>query len=471
MVAALEEFADLPDWLAGVMAPDRVAEALRGVVADLPGERIEVTGAEVDRLRAKGDTWQVHCRVAVVRDGHPADLVLVGQLLPPGSQPPPDDVLVPFGDPGWSCYLADLGLHLSVEVADAALPALPSLVDADKAVEVLQRSLREAGHDVDVVGCEPDVVRYKPGSRCTIVYRMQYRDGLPGPDPLVAKTHQGDKGATAWEAMRALWAAPVARSGVVTLAEPLAYLPEERVLVQGPVPEERTLKDLARDALTDVLAGRSGSLDELREMLARTAVALAALHRSGAEYGRVATWGEELAEVRGVVARLATTVPRVGAAADPLLSRLEALHSSSPADSLASAHHDFRPAQVLLHGGGVGFIDFDGSCRAEPALDLGRFRAKLRDIGISVFSAADQSGVADPTLERHLGLLDELCDDFLAEYQRHAAVTPERVVLWESTDLLTALLHAWTKVRTARVGPRLAVLRHTLRTAPVFATG
>ena len=44
---------------------------------------------------------------------------------------------------------------------------------------------------------------------------------------------------------------PVARDGVVTLAEPLAYLPEDRVLVQGPVPEACTLKDLAREALTD----------------------------------------------------------------------------------------------------------------------------------------------------------------------------------------------------------------------------
>jgi hypothetical protein len=466
MVEALEEFAELPDWLAAVMAPGRVAEALRRAVAELPGPPIEVIGAEVDRLRAKGDTWQVHCRVSAVRDGQPEDLVLVGQLLPPGAQPPPESPVAPFGEAGWSCYLDDLRLHLVVEVADAALPALPSLVDADKAVEVLQRSLRDAGHDVDVVGCVPDVVRYKPGSRCTIVYRMQYRDGAPGPDPLVAKTHQGDKGRTAWEAMRALWERPVARSGVVTLAEPLAYLPEERVLVQGPVPEDRTLKDLARDALTETLTERSsGSLEELREMLARTAVALAALHRSGAEYGRAATWDEELAEVRGVVARLATTVPRMGSAADPLLGRLADLHASVPPDPLVSAHHDFRPAQVLLHEGRIGFIDFDGSCRAEPALDLGRFRAKLRDIGISAYSAADRPGAAVPPLEGYLGLLDELCDDFLATYQRHAPVTAERVVLWESTDLLTALLHAWTKVRTARVGPRLAVLRHTVSTA------
>jgi hypothetical protein len=465
-VTALDAFAELPEWLAAVMAPGRVAEALRRAVPELSGPRFRLAGAVVDRLRAKGPEWLVHCRVDLVDAGQPAELVLVGRLLPPGATPLRATSAASFAEPGWRCYLPDLGLQLEVEVADAGLPALAALVDARTAAEILQRSLRSAGHDVEVAGCVPDVVRYKPGSRCTIVYRMEYRDGVPGPDPLVVKTHQGDKGATAWEAMRALWACPVATDGVVTLAEPLAYLPEERVLVQGPVPEERTLKDLARDALTDAVTDESaGSLDELREMLARTATALAALHGSGARYGRSATWEEELAEVREVVARLAITVPHIGTAADPVLSELEALHSSVLPDPLVSAHHDFRPAQVLLHEGRIGFIDFDGACRAEPALDIGRFRAKLRDIGISAFCASGGPPAGKP-LERHLRLVDGLCDDFLTAYRLHRPVAAERVALWETTDLLTALLHAWTKVRTARVGPRLAVLRHALEAAP-----
>ena len=484
VAAALKTFAELPDWLAAVMAPGRVAEALRRAVPELMGPRLRLTAAVVDRLRAKGAEWLVHCRVELIDDGQPTELVLVGWLLPPGSAPPLDvpapssdvpapslDVPAPsFGEPGWRCYLPDLGLDLDVEVADAGLPTLPALVDADRASEVLQQSLRDAGYAVDVAGCVPEIVRYKPGSRCTIVYRMQYGPGVPGPDPLVVKTHQGDKGRTAWEAMRALWVRPVATDGVVTLAEPIAYLPEDRVLVQGPVPEESTLKDLARQAFTDAVADEeAGSLDALREMLTRTAAALAALHGSGAHYGRTATWEEELAEVREVIARLATSVPHIGTAADPLLSRLEILHSSAPADPPVSAHRSFRPAQVLLHQGRIGFIDFDGACRAEPALDLGRFRATLRDIGISAFVASGSPLAGDP-LEQHLRLLDELCDDFLTAYQRHASVTAERVALWETTDLLTALVHAWTKVRTARVGPRLAVLLHATEAAPTFAT-
>jgi hypothetical protein len=470
MGTALDAFADLPEWLSAVMEPGRVADALRRAVPELRGPQSRLTTAVVDRLRAKGAEWHVHCRAELVADDRPSELTLIGRLLPPDSAPPEDIAVASFGEPGWRCYLPDLRLVLEVEEADAGLPALPSLIHAGKAAEVLQQSLRDAGYDLDVTGCVPDVVRYKPGSRCTIVYGMQYAGDAAGPDPLVVKTHQGDKGRTAWEAMCALWALPVATDGVVTLAQPLAYLPEERVLVQGPVPEERTLKDLAREALTDALSDEpTGTLDALRDMLDRTAAALAALHGSGARYGREATWDEELAEVREVVARLATTVPHIGSAADPLLSRLEALHSSVPADPLVSAHHDFRPAQVLLHEGRIGFIDFDGACRAEPALDLGRFRAKLRDIGISAFSASGRALAGEP-LERHLRLVDDLCDGFLAAYQQHAPVTAERVVLWEWTDLLTALLHAWTKVRTARVEPRLALLRHATTTPATVAT-
>ena len=36
----------------------------------------------------------------------------------------------------------------------------------------------------------------------------------------------------------------------VTMAEPLAFVPELSVLVQGPIREEQTLKELIRSALT-----------------------------------------------------------------------------------------------------------------------------------------------------------------------------------------------------------------------------
>jgi hypothetical protein len=277
---------------------------------------------------------------------------------------------------------------------------------------------------------------------------------------VVVKTHQGDKGEAAWAAMTALWARPESWQDVVRLAEPIGYLPDRRILVQGPVPEDRTLKELAREAIA---AADPAALDSLRDELTKTARALAAIHRSAASYGRSATLTDELAEVTEVVQRLALSVPTLQDAAEPLLHALRTRAEEVPPDPEVSAHHDFRPAQVLLAGGGVGFIDFDGASMAEPALDLGRFRAKLRDIGISTLIGGDgKAGVLDR--EQTLTLLDDLCDHFLTAYEAHGTVSRERVLLWETCDLLTTMLHAWTKVRLTRLEPRLAVLVHQLRT-------
>ncbi|CAA9416642.1 MAG: hypothetical protein AVDCRST_MAG75-3151 [uncultured Propionibacteriaceae bacterium] len=95
------------------------------------------------------------------------------------------------------------------------------------AAGLLQKVVVGAGYsDAVVASCRPNVVRYKPGSRCTVVVRVNYdsaNGNRPGPDPVVIKTHQGDKGQTAWAAMTALWHSPLAQQGIVTLAEPLSY--------------------------------------------------------------------------------------------------------------------------------------------------------------------------------------------------------------------------------------------------------
>ena len=356
---------------------------------------------------------------------------------------------------------AGAGLELRVAVSDEALPALDEIVEPRAVARLLQTVVRDAGYvDAVVVSCRPDVVRYKPGSRCTVVVGLTYEGsaGEPPPNPVVIKTHQGDKGQTAWAAMTALWQTPLARNSTPMIAEPLAYLPQRRILVQGPVPEDRTLEELARTAISDA---SSSAIDELRTELAKTGRALAALHMSRATYGRTATVEEELADVVEVVDRLATSVSALHAAAAPLLARLHRLSADFAAGPTVSAHHDFRPVQVLLHQGDVGFIDFDCTCMAEPALDLGRFRAKLRDIGISVLAARGEPLHGRPLAE-HLALMDDLSDHFLDAYLQEAPVSRDRVLLCEICDLFTAMLHAWIKVRLARLEPRLTVLRHRL---------
>jgi len=463
-VNALAPFAVLPDWLAAPMRPGALERSLRRHVPEFADGRLQLVGCRADRLRAKGASWLARCRVSAAAGDEPVEVVLAGTLCPPGA-PTPD---LPgrgarFGQPGYEVYLPDLRLHLALEQVDPGLPSLTGLSDPETSARLIERMLRTGSYpEARVASSTPHVVRYKPGSRCTIVYDLAYDPPSAGlPNPVVAKTHQGDKGAVAHEAMTALWSTPLAAGDVVRVAEPLGYLPDERVLLQGPVPEERTLKELAREAFEHE---DPDTLELLRAELGRTAVALASLHRSGAVYRRTVTWLDELAETREVLDRLSLSVPGLGRAAEPMLTRLEALDRAVPADPPVSTHHDFRPAQVLLDHGTVGFIDFDGAAMAEPGLDVGRFRGKLRDIGVTALSV-HEAGYRPDLLQERLELLDELCDWFVDAYRMHAPVRYERVLLWETIDLLTALLHTWTKVRLLRVEPRLAILRHQLRTA------
>jgi len=467
IVASLAVFGELPPWLAAGVDPGRVGASLEHHVPELRDGRLRLLSTGCDRLRAKGDEWLARYTLSVAEPrGEPRELVLVGNLWPPGKDPaaPSADAGtgVAFGEPGWRGRLPELGLELCVQTFDEALPALPGLVDPGRAASLLETVLRDAGYvDATIAACDPVVVRYKPGSRCTVVVGLEYAASTRGPVPperVVLKTHQGDKGESAWEAMNALWNKPLAWRDAVRLAEPLGYLADERILVQGPVPEDQTLKELAKLAIAD---GGTELLDRLRAELCRTARALAALHGSGASYGRTATLEDELDEVHEVVERLAVSVPELAPAAMPLLAHLDDLARDTVADPAVSAHHDFRPAQVLLNDGGVAFIDFDGACMAEPALDIGRFRAKLRDTAISA-AGPDATGRSARPFEVTLELVDDLCDTFLEDYQRHAPVSRERVLLWETCDLFTTLLHAWTKVRSARLGARLTLLEHQI---------
>ena len=235
-----------------------------------------------------------------------------------------------------------------------------------------------------VVGCRPEVMRHKPGSRCTIRYELDLDRATANgaPTTVVAKTYRGEKGANAFAGMQALWDAEVASGEVVSLAEPIAYRHDLRLLVQGPVEEERTLKDLVRSTFAATEDGRAGMLAGVAAELAKTADGLAALHDSGIDHGEVVTWEEELADVRNLIERLRVRrCPRRRPRSRPSSTGSRPGSRRSAAEPVAPCHRSFRPAQVLLHQGRIAFIDFDGLAMAEPALDVALFRAAVRDVG------------------------------------------------------------------------------------------
>lgn len=470
-VAALEPFGSLPEWLSAVMRRERLEESLRRHAPGLGDGGPSLVAAETDQLRAKGDRWLVRCLVTLEwPQSEPSEVALVGELHPPHlPDPRVDDAHaerlsgegVAAGEPGWRVWLPDLRLELTAEANDTALPSLGDLVDPDASARLIEGMLRDDRYpSARVRASLPTVARYKPGSRCTIVYDVTYDPPSAAlPSRVIAKTHQGEKGVRSHEAMTALWATALSSGEHVVLAEPLGYLTDEHIQLQGPVPEDRILKDLARNAFE---TEDPALLEDLRRHVSATARALAALHTSGARLADIVDLDAELTGAQALVDDLACTVPDLARWALPALTLVKAGAGRLPADAVVASHNSFSPAQVLLGPGAPAIIDFDSAAMGEPAMDIGRFRAGLRCVGVPAL-AKRPGGYRDDLMRARLELLDDICDAFLADYRSHAPVTPARVALWETLDLFTSLLHTWTKGRLEKVTPRLATLRHSLR--------
>jgi hypothetical protein len=471
-VGALRAFAVAPDWLAAVGDPAPVAKALTCRVPELARGELTLKTCEVTQVRTTQNALLALYRVELAA-GHrrPSRAVdLRGELVPPGL-PEPDAATdgATLGSSAWRCWVPELRLHLTTEATDdPRLPSLPSLMNAEVARAHLERAIRASPGraDLRIEACSPRLARHKRGSHCTIVYRLQYPVAARAegwPDAVVAKTYHDGRGRDAYDGMRALWNSRLRDSRNVTIAEPLAFLPELNALVQARIPHQRSLNELLRSSLG---ARTPEALDDLAAYMAKTAAGLADLHACGARPAEVVeavNWDDELAEIRARLAQLGALIPDVAVAATPLLTRLETLARQHPADPLRPAHRSFRPTQVLLHDGSIGFVDFDGICRAEPAIDVALFRAVVKDVGLRALQAKEGKTPDGQPRPEHLAQLDELCEGFLARYEEAAPISRRRVALWEALDLFTLVLSSWTKVKFDRLPHRLALLRRHLR--------
>jgi len=348
--------------------------------------------------------------------------------------------------------LPELRLTVRSVSADPGLPALPSLTEPDAARALLEQALRSRGRaELRLVAVRPRLARHKPGNRATVVYELTY---APGADPdwprtVVAKTYRGDEGADTYAAMQALWDSRLGGDGA-RVAEPLAYLPDSRTLLQGQVPGDRTLADVLLRS-----APASDPVDpSLTAALHDTASGLAALHACDVHGGPTRDVSAELAGLRRLLARVAPSLPSGTAeAADALLAGLAHGAERHDAKAPGPVHGAFRPAQVLMDGGRASFIDFDGFGVGEPALDVGRFVARLGELTLAASSPRD----ADALIRQRT-----LADTFVDHYRERAPLSVARVESWQCLDLAGGVVRSWARARPARAEVLLDLLDATL---------
>jgi hypothetical protein len=90
----------------------------------------------------------------------------------------------------------------------------------------MEKVFREDGRlaaDHTITACAPQILSYKPGSRCTIRYELEYFPSLDpssrSPQVVIGKVYRkGSKAQNAYEGMSTLWGFPLADGSKVTIA-------------------------------------------------------------------------------------------------------------------------------------------------------------------------------------------------------------------------------------------------------------
>ncbi len=475
LLDSVQTFALLPDWLVGAIQSEQVRSALTRSIPEFASGTLTLQDCRAKHVRLSDDgtgwTGSYYCTIADPAAGQRRIVLLLGRLIPPHQAAPDQSrTPVPFGSAGWRWYVPELHVAFEMQPSDTQLTALSQLTDSEQARALLEQSIPRhapASHELHIESCRSEVLRYHPGLRCTIGYHLTYPSNLATrhhwPTFVVAKTYEGKKGQNAYDSMQALWDSPLGTSGAVTIAEPLAYIPELKLLVQGPIHEEQTLQTLIGAALR---AQTAEALADLDDYMRKTAVGLAELHSTGVSIGDTHRWEDELTEVRTFAQRLTVAIPDLAGAAAQLCTCLESLASASPPDPQVPTHGTFRPAQVLLDRGRIGFIDFDSFCQAEPAMDLALFMVATIDIGMSVL-CIEEHQATDPALDSyHMGLLTQLetiANRFLAHYAALRPVARQRVVVWAALNMMELIVRCWERVKPVRLNHIMLMLEHHLR--------
>ena len=476
----LQAFRELPDWMMAARDPERICAALSQAIPEFQTGELILKECDSSNVRYKGENWQGFYELTVSKPGElSTSMINLQGVLSAPSLHAGRPLLVEnaLGSKDWHAFIPALNLELWNKEPESVLSSLDLLTDPEQSREYLMSRIRAGSptyQDLQIQASHPKIARYKPGSRCTIVYHLDYPPGADvnqrWPELVVAKTYRKEKGQNAYESMLALWNSPLSSSDALKIAEPLAYDAEMKVMIQGPIRQEKTLKELTVMA---VKAGTAEAYEELTEAMCKTARGLAELHRSGVELDKVYAWEDDATQVRESIDELSISVPELATAANPLVERLNSLEASSDPDPLVSSHGTFRPAQVLLHNGEIGFIDFDSCCRAEPAKDLGLFLCAFLRAGMATVDF-DDIEVSSETLDdggrlARFERLITVSERFLDEYERsYKPVNRQRVALVEALELFILILHAWTKIKVRELRDIMYVLEHFLSTYKIL---
>jgi hypothetical protein len=347
--------------------------------------------------------------------------------------------------------------------ADPQLPHLENVMAPTRrsplagAVEAAARRVHDVPADLPLQDIAAEPVRYKPGDRCVLRYRLRFGvpDGPVTTRTLVAKLYREQDEA---QAADDLLARLHAQAGVAWTARPLGVAPGLPLALTEDLGSSRD-RVPAHSGLHVV---RPGSGDAV-EVVRRAARALAELHTSGLDTGGLSrrTGADEAGKAAKRARLLERYVPELAPVARPVTDAVCAALAALPADTLRPAHGSYKPSQLMVREGAVFLVDFDQFCLADPALDVGYFLAYLRPAGLWYRRAGRRAwfdATGDAFLTTYLHRLAER-----GEAAETCAGIAGRAPVFEAALLLKIAARRVNRLHSPRPGEVAAVLDEVSR--------
>jgi hypothetical protein len=464
--------------LASALDADHMQKQLQqwllGESADLVVERCEPRKAYLERAAC---TVRYLLDLSDQRNGRSRHAIVTGRLFSASRSCAAfvQDQLVPLAaladDRGETVpHTARIGMFPELNMAvhlfplDPDLPTLIDATDAERMKGLLQlASWTETADELQVDECRIDVAHYPRRGRCVLRYELQRRgtgSGDPRHQVLYGKVFTPGETPSDHSAVVAL-RRRLLESDCAWFAVPRSagFVPELRMALLEGVPGTPRLARLIAARLDPSTAADDEPL-RLEQAVDKCAAIAATVHASGTELGLPRSLSDQCESALRALSMLKRVSPRLGALLDEALARIAAEAAMAEPMESCFCHGDYTPAQVLFDGAESALIDFDSTCQAEPALDLGHFAAYLEVAVRKVEMRRKIDG-------RRLG--EKLRNRFVAGYLGAGPPIGDgeglrrRLQLYEQISLVRIAIHSWYQLKPGRVATALSVLQEHTR--------
>ncbi|MDQ6884898.1 MAG: phosphotransferase [Candidatus Dormibacteraeota bacterium] len=345
----------------------------------------------------------------------------------------------PLDPQGFARFFPELNMFMFFFPTDPVFPKLGKVSATASVQPLLLDHFKKMRPGVEIQSVTASLVKYLPEISCILRYEAEV--GEERPLTLYGKVQHSRRGAMTYQVMKALWDLPARANGDLVLAEPLAYYPNDSLLLQSEIPGDEVKGDRHSEVFLRQceVAGRM----------------IGHIHASGIDVGEPHTVDVEIDRIYKRLEEFKLSAPRVYMLLRDLLKQITAKAQKLPPEAPVPSHGDYKYNQFLFDGQNYGMIDVEYFVQAEPSFDLGKYCGHLWPASPKDWSDTAQAREARRIfLDAYLAVRPEYDGRRFAIYEALSLATRALVVTWSQgrnaaymAETLTALGYEQLKMR------------------------